>query len=425
VKPPKVVADPISGIINLRPVLPIVETREFQALAGKCQLGMTSLVFRAARHTRYEHCLGAYAATLVRARQWKQQGSITQEEADALAVYALIHDIGHPAFSHVTEDFLPLDDDEMTLEMIRGGKLRWAIADCDVNPALVESFADRSNPLYLGVHDKNLGTEKLDYLERDGFYTLLSRPVAIQYLREYVYFVDGAVAVDEKVVDHAADLQTFYMKMYKEVYLRKSLVIAQRMFHKAVYHLIRSGELEAAQLQPMVDAELIGLMYSSEDSVVRVLYQALRERRLFREVISIRPKGFVRETRVAGKYIHPLEVEREDMDRLTQLPMLQKDNYLGLETLEQEIAKIAKIPQHSVLVVPVFNPERFCPKDVQIYGSDGKLHSLKARRRAHYARLEETAASYAALRICVQEQHRRQLFWVVPEVHAFLQTLSA
>ena len=423
-KPPKVVVDPISGIINLRPVLPIVETRQFQALAGKCQLGVTSLVFRAARHTRYEHCLGAYAATLVRARQWKDQGSVTQEEADALAVYALIHDVGHPAFSHVTEDFLPLDDDEMTLEMVRG-ELRLAIAACNVDPALVESFADRSNSLYLGVHDKNLGTEKLDYLERDGFYTLLSRPVAIQYLREYVYFVNGVVAVDEKVVDHAADLQTFYMKMYKEVYLRKALVIAQRMFHKTVQRLSSSGELDAAQLQPMVDAELIGLMYASEDPVVRTLYQALRERRLFREVISIRPKGFVQETRIAGKHIHPFEVEREEMDRLTQFPMLQKENHWGLEALEQEIAARAKIPQHSVLVVPVFNPERFCPKDVQIYGSDGKLHSLRDRRPAHYARLEETAASYVALRICAQEQYREQLYWAVPEVYAFLQTLSA
>jgi len=409
VKPPKVVADPISGIINLRPVLPIVETREFQALAGKCQLGMTSLVFRAARHTRYEHCLGAYAATLVRARQWKQQGSITQEEADALAVYALIHDIGHPAFSHVTEDFLPLDDDEMTLEMIHGGNLRRAIADCDVNPSLVESFADRSNPLYLGVHDKNLGTEKLDYLERDGFYTLLSRPVAIQYLREYVYFVDGTVAVDEKVVDHAADLQTFYMKMYKEVYLRKSLVIAQRMFHKAVYHLILCGELDPCRLQPMVDAELIGLMYASKDPVVRDLYQFLRERRMFREAISIRPAGFAQETRVVQKSIHVLEVGPGEMGRLTQLPMLQKKNHAELDVLEERIAEAVGAPPHTILVVPVFNPERFRPKDVSIYGSDGKLHSLKERRPAHYAHLGEAAASYAALRICTPEEYRKRV----------------
>ena len=62
-----------------------------------------------------------------------------------------------------------------------------------------------------------------------------------------------------------------------------------------------------------------------------------------------------------------------------------------------------------VLVVPVFNPERFKANDVMVYGDDGKLHSLKGWRPAHFSGMEETARSYFALRICTLERDRRIL----------------
>ena len=406
--PMKVIPDPISGIVDIGPVLPMVETPEFQLLADKRQLGMTYLVFRAAMHTRLSHCLGAYQATTILAERWFQWGFITRTERDALVGYALYHDIGHPAFSHVTEDFCRLNDDQMTLELIRG-PLRKAIAACGIDQALMESLASHQNPLYLAVHDKNVGTEKLDYLERDGFYTILSRPAGVEYLRRYVYFIDGQVAVDEKVVEHAMDAQTFYMKMYKGVYLRKSLVIAQRMFHKAVHHLILTGTLNPDRLHNMTDSELLGMMAFSDDPTACRMYQLLRERKLFREAIVIRPAAFVHETRVAGKPIAVMGASPDEIDRLMHTASLQKKNHRELERLENRIADLACIPAGSVLVVPVFNPERFRAKDVTVYGSDGKLHSLRERRPAHFTDMEETARSYFALRVCVQPEHRSLL----------------
>lgn len=404
----KVIPDPISGIVNVGPVLPMVETREFQALAGKCQLGMTYLVFRAATHTRMAHCLGAYHATMKLAERWQVRGFISREAGDALAAYALYHDIGHPAFSHVTEDFCELDDDEMTLKLLRE-KLADAIAACGIDPARVEALASHQDPLYRAVHDKNVGMEKLDYLERDGFYTILSRPAGIEFLREYIYYIDGTVAIDEKVVDYAIDTQNFYMKMYKGVYLRKSLVIAQRMFHKMVYHLIQWGNLRNWQLYDMTDSELIGLLAASRSPVVRTLYRHLRERDLFREAIVIRPERFVQETRIKDKPISVFGVSPEEMERLTLSPALQKKNHEYIGDLEARIAECAGMPRGSVLVVPVFNPERFRASDIVIYGSDRKLHSLRERRPAHFANMEETARSYTALRICTPPGYRAAL----------------
>ena len=205
---PKVVADPIYGIIDIRPVLPMVETREFQALGDKRQLGMAYLTFPSATHTRKAHSLGAYHTTRELADWWIKRGFINEKEANALAGYALYHDIGHPAFSHVTEPLCRVQNMKsgmsvngaLSLEILR--RSRKQIEQCGIDFTLMESMAAHKNPLYRAVSDKNLGMEKLDYLERDGLFTILSRPIGVDYLRHHIYFVDGNLAIDEKVVDN-------------------------------------------------------------------------------------------------------------------------------------------------------------------------------------------------------------------------------
>ena len=404
----KVVPDPISGLIDIRSVLPIVETREFQSLRDKRQLGMTYLVFPAATHSRFIHSLGAYKATKSLADRWRLQGLINEEERRGLPIYALLHDIGHGAFSHTTEDFCDLDNNQMSLKIVRE-RFKPYIADSGADPMLVETLVSHEHLLSKAVHDKNLGMEKLDYLERDGYYTLSSRPPGIEYLRNYVYYDGGEIAIDGKVAEYALEALDFYMKMYKEVYLRKSLVIAQRMFHKMVYRLILAGELFARNLPHMTDSELLALFYGSSEPLVQKLYARLRERGLFKEAISIRPEAFIGETRIAYKSIRVFGATPEEMHHLINSPFLQRRNNAELEETEAKIAKISGIPADSLLVVPVFYPERFRAKDVLIYEMGKKLCSLKERRPAHFQSMEETARSYTALRICTQEEYREKL----------------
>src|SRR3989338_5693411 len=101
-------------------------------------------------------------------------------------------------------------------------------------------FMKHEDPLYLAVHDKNLGMEKFDYLTRDAFYTIKEMP-GVDYLSRYIYFVDGQVAVDERVIDQAKAIQDFYIKMTKHVYLRKKSAISQRLIQKMAYELVKEG----------------------------------------------------------------------------------------------------------------------------------------------------------------------------------------
>ena len=421
----KVIDDPVSGIIDIAPVLPIVETRAFQALDDKRQLGMTYLVFRSAKHTRFIHSLGSYWTTRALADRWVREGSINSSEGAALSVFALLHDVGHSAFSHTTEDFCLKDHHLTTLDLIRG-ELRAPIEACGVDADLVADMASRNHPIHRAVCDKNIGMEKLDYLERDGLSTVLSRPPGIAYVRNYVFYVDGQLVIDKKIVEHVLDIMNFYMKMYKGVYLRKSLVIAQRMLHKAVHHLIEAGELERRDLPGMIDSELLGKMHSSRDPVVEDIYLRLRDRRLYKEGLVFRTMISKPETRVGGKHIKVVGVTDEEMHLISSSPALQRKNHASLERLEASVADVLGIPSPSILVVPVFYPERFVTEDVKILGGTGNIRSLRDRRPDHFRAMDETARSYAALRICACEEYRavltepRTLSKVQEAVYSFL-----
>ncbi len=417
VNTPKVVADPIYGIIDIRPVLPMVETREFQALGDKRQLGMASLTFPSATHSRKAHSLGAYHATRELADAWIKRGFINEKEADALSGYALYHDIGHPAFSHVTEPLCP-PPPHATQKMSMNGawsleiinRLKTPIERCDIDFKLLREMAAHKNPLFLAVSDKNLGMEKLDYLERDGLFTILSRPVGVDYLRRHIYFVDGSLAIDEKVIDNAIELQNYYLKIYKNVYLRKTSAIAQRMMQKMTHHLITAGDISRNDLIDLTDSELLGIMRFSKDPMVQALYALMRERDLFREAIVIRPKKFARVEMRAGKSITVFGTGDGVIRKLATNPSFRPENQAALEKLEQAIAAAAGLPEASILVSPITSTERFEGKDILIYQGVGKkLASLRARFPAHFKNIEEVAESYLAFRICTTEKYRKRL----------------
>lgn len=403
---PKVVADPIYGIIDIRPVLPMVETKEFQILGDKRQLGLSYLTFPSATHTRKAHSLGAYYSTRELANRWIKLGLINEKEGDALSGYALYHDIGHPPFSHTTEPLCLKDNDGLSFEIIK--KLRKEIEKCGINYKLLEEIASHKNPLYLAVHDKNLGMEKLDYLERDGLFTILSRPAGIDYLRNHIYFINKELVIDEKVIDNAVEVQHFYMKMYKNVYLRKASLIAQRMFQKIVYYLIKDGELERRTLPSLTDSELIGKIASSLNPSVITLYDFLKKRELLKEAIVIRPEKFM-PSKNQKKAVAKFGVDEKTMEKLTEAPSFREKNQENLLELERKIAKIAGLEEELILAVPVLNSWRFKPKDIKIYRGKEGIVSLKDRYPAHFKNMEEIARSYAAFRICTTEKHRKVL----------------
>ena len=397
----------IRGLIDIRPVFPLVETLEFQSLGYKYQLGLTYLVYPLATHTRKIHSFGAYDGTKQQCRQWLELGMITREEADALCAYALYHDIGHYAFSHVTELFFDISHKQRGINILE--KYKNEVGKCNINYDLLVSFLKHENPLHLLVSDKNLGMEKLDYLERDGLVTL-GKPGAIEYLRPHIYWIEGKLVIDEKAVDEAKKVQDFYAQMFKNVYLIKCSLIAQRDFQRMVYMLIKSGGINKEDLVELDDSELFGRLSVAKDQKIRTLYKSFKQRNLFTEAIVFRYNDFIHVERTGQKKIKVCGLDNNLMSKIVTSPILSDQNQEALLNIESKIAVALNLQPEDILVVTVVSADRFKTQDISILTSDGGIASLRERYPGHFSDLAEAEKAYMALRICSRKENREKLY---------------
>src|SRR5437588_3608113 len=110
----KVVRDPIHGLIRIEPedevLLRLIVTPEFQRLRRIRQLGVSSLTYPGAEHSRFAHSLGVlnFAQRIMDSLQHRYRNDSTvtdllHEHQQTVKAAALLHDVGHGPFSHVME----------------------------------------------------------------------------------------------------------------------------------------------------------------------------------------------------------------------------------------------------------------------------------------------------------------------------------
>src|SRR3989338_953077 len=367
----KIVSDPILGLIDISGFLPMIDTRQFQSLAFKYQLGLAFMLFPSATHTRKQHCLGAFQRTKDLPRQWVDVGMVTKEQAHNVTAYALYHDIGHGPFSHVVEPLFDLfpgvkktnlrADDAMGLEIVSG--LRKEIEACGVDFDAIYGLFEHKDPLYLAVHDKNLGAEKFDYLARDAFYTIKELP-GVDYISRYIYFIDNQVVVDERVIDQAKAIQDFYIKMSKHVYLRKKSAILQRLVQKMAYELVKEG-MGVKEIWKFTDFGLMGRFEISENPLIRNYYGSLMAGHLPKTAIEIKYEQFVQlDEKRRDKSLNVFGLPEEVLNSM--LSRKKFANLKSLEEVERGIAELVGIPKESLIIVPSLSHHRFVPEDVKI-----------------------------------------------------------
>jgi HD superfamily phosphohydrolase len=104
------VNDPTHGFVMLPKVLKkFIDHRYFQRLRYIRQLSMCAHVYPGATHNRFLHSIGtAYLAFHLVKHIRERQPDIEVSDTDVLCITlaALLHDIGHPCFSHMFETFV-------------------------------------------------------------------------------------------------------------------------------------------------------------------------------------------------------------------------------------------------------------------------------------------------------------------------------
>lgn len=175
----KVLRDPIHNFIHVEDpiILDLINTPEFQRLRRVKQLGITSSVFHGAEHSRFGHSVGVYELASRITERFEQYYSDVWDPKERLLtlVSALLHDIGHGAFSHTFEHLFHTDHEAMTREIITGDtEIHRVLAQVSPDfPNKVASVIAKTyeNPQVVQLISSQIDVDRMDYLLRDAYFT--------------------------------------------------------------------------------------------------------------------------------------------------------------------------------------------------------------------------------------------------------------
>jgi HD superfamily phosphohydrolase len=179
----KIYRDSVHNIIRLKTdcaegklLVRLIDTAEFQRLRRIKQLGLALFAYQAAEHSRFTHSLGALHLATRTLDKLKAKYEISDEARIAVRVAALLHDIGHGAFSHVIETILDFHHEQFTIEAVLSEETEVGQVLHAFSPRLAENVADviRGNfrPMALAqLVSSQLDVDRMDYLLRDSLMT--------------------------------------------------------------------------------------------------------------------------------------------------------------------------------------------------------------------------------------------------------------
>lgn len=227
----KIINDPVYGFLRFPEpeVINIINHPWFQRLRGIKQMGMAHLVYPGAVHTRLHHSLGA-CHLMGKALDELRLKDITtdKEEYTGARLAALLHDIGHGPFSHSLEHTIVNVPHETLSRLIieRMNKEYGGLLDKTLQ------ILDHSYPKKF-LHQlvsSQLDVDRMDYLNRDSFYTGVSEGV-IGYDRilQMLTVRDNELMVEEKGVQSVEKFIIARRLMYWQVYLHKTVLAAEML----------------------------------------------------------------------------------------------------------------------------------------------------------------------------------------------------
>jgi HD superfamily phosphohydrolase len=372
-----ILRDPVHGLVSFESdeeqlVEQLIDTPEVQRLRRVRQLGVTSLAFPGAEHSRFAHAVGAaFVMKLLIARLRAIHGAlpeaqrVTEERAREALAAALLHDLGHGPLSHLFEDAIPGTPahetwtERIVLDSSTGVNAVLSSVDASLPSRVVDLVHGRHPLPYLAkAVSGELDVDRCDYLLRDAHATGVRYGVYdLDWLLRSLRFAPQrspdeapALAIDgAKGLPAIEAFITARLFMFQQVYLHKATRAAEWMIRKvlarAVSVLRDGGALQAvpaavrsgARQEPIAlgdyleldDGVLWGAMHAWEgasDVPLADLARRVRARSLFKTL-----ELFGEQATVPGRET-ALGIARD----VAKSRGLDPDAYVGLDTPSDE-----------------------------------------------------------------------------------------
>ncbi|MEO6334408.1 MAG: HD domain-containing protein [Pyrinomonadaceae bacterium] len=317
----RIYRDSVHNLIRLKTDSPegeliarLVDSAEFQRLRRIRQLGLAHFAYQAAEHSRFTHSLGTFhLATRILAKL-RTQYEISVDDQTAVRVAALLHDLGHGAFSHVLESILSFHHEDFTIETVLSdetevGNLLESFSS-DLAPRVADIIRGNFRPMALAqLVSSQLDVDRMDYLLRDSLMTGVKYGVFdLEWIIKSIEIneADDQLYVSARGLYAVEDYLQARYYMFRQVYFHRTLRAAEiilkailrralQLFQsgKTVWHLpgtafeqILSGEkLALKQHLELDDADVvyhIKQWQQSSDDTLADLSRRFLNRRLFK-----------------------------------------------------------------------------------------------------------------------------------------------
>ena len=244
----KIINDPVFGFIKIKRGLlyDIVQHPFFQRLNRINQLGLASVVYPGARHTRFQHSIGAFHLMSEAVKSLSEKGVyIFDSEAEAVQAAILMHDIGHGPFSHVLENTLISGISHEEISLLMMGHINHDLKE-QLNLAISIFKDEYPNKIFHQLISSQLDMDRLDYLRRDSFYTGVTEGnIGSARIIKMLNVKDERLVVDSKGIYSIENYLTTRRLMYWQVYLHKTAVGYEKVLVNTLQrakHLVRSGQ---------------------------------------------------------------------------------------------------------------------------------------------------------------------------------------
>lgn len=292
----KVFRDPVHNYVHVNSELiyRLINTKEFQRLRRIKQLGTSSFTFHGAEHSRFSHSLGVYeiARRITELFEDKYSQKTTTDGWDknetlVTLIAALLHDIGHGAYSHTFEHLFQTDHEKLTQEIILSQETEVGALLYRYDKYLPQKVAsvishEYSNPQVVGLISSQIDADRMDYLLRDAYFTGASYgnfdlTRILRVIRPHktgiVFKQSGMHAIEDYVVSR----YQMYMQVYFHQASRSMEVILSHLLKraKAIFSQnIKYFEISSPKLIPFFKNNFSLLDYLAlDDSVLNCYFE--------------------------------------------------------------------------------------------------------------------------------------------------------
>ena len=425
----KVFRDPVHNYVHVdhQVIYDLINTKEFQRLRRIKQLGTSGYTFHGGEHSRFSHCLGAYeiARRITKIFNEKYQSNWDSHESLLTMTAALLHDLGHGAYSHTFERLFDTNHEDITRQIITSPETEIHQVLVQVSPDFPEKVASVINHTYpnkqvVQLISSQIDVDRMDYLLRDSFFTGASYgQFDLTRILRVICPVENGIAFKRNgmhaVEDYVVSRYQMYMQVYFHPASRAMEVLLQNLLKRAKFLYPAQKDyfaLSSPNLIPFFENRVTlqdylalddGVMntyfqvwMTSPDKILSDLAQRFINRKVFKSIVFSQENeahldimrdlvgqvGFDPDyyTAIHRNFDLPYDFYRPDVEKpRTQIEILQKDGSLA------ELSSLSPIV-HSLAGTRQGDNRFYFPKEML---TETGLFSEKNQSFMHYIKNDQ------------------------------------